>query len=335
MFVVQKGTPNSNTFIQFNVGHGECNFVFDKKHDFLLIDCGADAPARYSHIPLIIENYCIGMKSSFILTHYHSDHYSLFGSFSNPGNLFYRVYAPKIPIYQNYASSLLFEYIALSVISNYSYFNILPQIFNFGAHIIECDSNSIISEFNQKFDVFWPNFDEIEFTSRRDNVHYKRILNTLKNVESEYNISISNNEESFVNAIKSLRKGYEDLNEEKKNVIKDYLNEFREAFSAVADLHSLGFNSKYKRKDRYLILGDIPARILNHITISGKKDYNIIKASHHGTEFGTSLSNAHSDYVLISRNSKERPRITQIDPRYNMISNVVLNTEIDGHCIVI
>jgi len=333
MISIKKGRKNCNTFIQFDVEHGECNFLLDKKNDFLLIDCGSKAPLQNSWVPQLIENYCQGMQSSLILTHYHDDHYSLFHHFQNPSQFLKKIYVPKVPIHKSYASGLLFEIIALAILSNYSYFNVLPKVFNCGAKIIECDSRCIIPEFGQQFNVFWPDFSYFNVNQNEEQM-YRRILAGLKKIEKELDISIEvDKDKSFVENIRRLREKYEDIEEEKRSIIKDTIREFGSAFSDVANLHSLGFNSKYKRKDRYLVLGDIPSNVLNHVIIPGKPQYDIIKAAHHGTEFGTQLSNIQATYVLISRNTKKR-KIKPIDTRYSQIAKTIMNTETDGTCII-
>jgi hypothetical protein len=88
-------------------------------------------------------------------------------------------------------------------------------------------------------------------------------------------------------------------------------------------------------KERYLTLGDIPSDVLDHVPIPGKPKYDIIKAAHHGTEFGKQLSNIQTNYTLISRNDKQRPNLNPIDPRYSAISKAIINTETDGTRIIV
>jgi hypothetical protein len=169
----------------------------------LLIDCGTDAPTKNAWVPKLIENYCQGMKSSLILTHFHDDHYSLFHHFQDPAKFLDKIYVPKVPIHQSYASDLLFEFVALAIVSNYSYFNVLPKVFNCGAQIIECDNTTLISEFGQQFNVFWPDFSYFKVSQCQEN-RYKKILCNLKKLEKELDISIEVEKyKSFVETLDS------------------------------------------------------------------------------------------------------------------------------------
>jgi hypothetical protein len=125
-----------------------------------------------------------------------------------------------------------------------------------------------------------------------------------------------------------------ELPDEDRRHIQDVLKGLEENLRSLTHMFTLVVNTCRNRYSRFLFLGDIDKSVLDIIKIPGKRYYSLLKASHHGTQFGSALCNMSTEFLLVSRNQREYPRIGPIDSGY--ISNVgyrmILSTEFLGHC---
>lgn len=328
--------------IMFDVGHGDSFLLMNNKKAFL-VDCGSRQPFHHTDIPKKIERILRKDNScAFVLSHYHYDHFSLFSMLQNPSAIFSKIYVPYLCPHgpASHASNFVIKYLILAIISKYSYFDVLPEIFVRSRRPIKMlKRGDLIKGPHQNFKVFWPDLYNIIIFNRKLEHLIKKYNKLLEKFFKNLNIEFHDfeTEDDVVNLFQHL---YEirnmDMKEDKKHIIHGNLIELKNIFSRTANLFSLGFTSIYKRKDRFLFLGDIPNHVLNVISVPGKKSYHSIKASHHGSSFGNSLNYIRTNFILISRNQREFPLLKPIHPKYfrNIIYNDMLITEKIGHCIV-
>ncbi len=71
----------------------------------------------------------------------------------------------------------------------------------------------------------------------------------------------------------------------------------------LANNVSLAFESK-SPDSKILFLGDLPSEVLDVVHIEPGR-FHLVKAAHHGTEFGSNLEPVSADFVFISRNERE------------------------------
>lgn len=129
---------------------------------------------------------------------------------------------------------------------------------------------------------------------------------------------------------------YHELPEQIREEIHETLKQVEREFSDIANIFSIAFRTHYKRRSRFLFLGDLTDDLLNQITVPGNKRYECFKTAHHGTAFGKALRNMSTDFLLVSRSQKEFPNIKKINDGYlsKMRYQMLLSTEFLGDCYI-
>lgn len=119
---------------------------------------------------------------------------------------------------------------------------------------------------------------------------------------------------------------------ENSNIFKTLENIERD-LGPIANTFSIAFRTKYWRTPTLLFLGDVPGSILNKLCIPNSRAYDFVKASHHGTEFGKSLANVHTIFVLISRIERSK-KLNRVNDGYinELRYNMLLSTSFLGDC---
>ena len=327
----------------FDVGHGDSLLLLDKNRQGLLVDCGSQIPQLHTDVPKTIETIVSKNNTcGFIISHYHFDHYSLFHWLGRPDLLFSKVYVPYIPFQGPglEAARAVMDYISAAVLVDYSYYRILPEIFGKAkSPIVPCKTGDYIKEASQNLRVLWPDVLHPSLGTDKTRSIARHVKQSIEPILSDLNfgVPVFGKEDpvvAFFEYLEYLRN--RELSKERKRKVQRILSELEGAFKELANLFSLIANSYRKRHSRFLFLSDANSRILNTITIPGRRDYNCIKAAHHGTSFGKGLSGLSTEFLLVSRNKREFS-IREVHDGYllNIDSKMILSTEFLRHCLIL
>jgi len=343
-FLVFKSKSNLdyNTMI-FDVGHGDSVLLLDQENKGLLLDCGSLKPQLHIEVPMTIESVLPKDKScGFVVSHYHFDHYSLFHWIKNPTLVFSKIYVPYLPFSGPgfEAARAIMDFTWAAVLADYSYYRILPEIFGkTNSQIVPCKKGDFVTEGNQNLRILWPDISHSILGSNKIRQIARKVTATIESTmaDLDYRVPTFQPEDSFsqfieyVNYLKN-----QDLADEKKRKIQAVLGNVEGEFRTVANLLSIVAVSFRKRNGRILHLGDAEDDVLNEITISGSYNYSFIKAAHHGTCFGESISNLDTEFLIISRSKREFSDIKEIHDGYlaDIQCRMILSTEHLHHCLV-
>lgn len=323
-----------------DVGHGDSLLLTDRNKGFLF-DCGTLYPRKHLDVPKHIEMMLSAINNNGLLvSHYHFDHYSFIRYFQNPGSLFSRIYVPDLPVTgpANLASRAIRNFLKLSVTTKFSHYHLLPELYSrVHAPIIPCRKGDAVRCTGNNLRVIWPDFTHPIFQSRPIQQRAKSIINTCEPYLEEMDLRPIPEDTSVTRFFQYL--DYLNRREVPYDVtrIKNILEEMETAFQDLADTFSIVANSWRKRFGRLLFLGDIKEAVLNSIHIPGKREYTMIKAAHHGTRFGKSLNDLSTEFLVISRDIKEFPRLRDIHKNYYKSINAVsiISTEHLSHSIIL
>jgi len=326
----------------FDVGHGDCVLIISNSGLGLLIDCGSVEPSRYLRIPSFIESLQFSGKCGLVVSHYHWDHYSLFRGFTHPEKLFSTVYFPDLPLSgpAKVASFAMMDFMIVSVFADFSYYRILPEVFEkAGVNHKFCRRGCTIPEANLPLKVFWPDFAHASLQTNKVRERAYIVRRILEPIMDHHDIQMPSryeNEYSMERFFQDIQKEelrYPRVDERERKDICDALEHLESSFHDLANIFSLAFRTHYKRKNRFLFLGDLESSILNKISIPGAGRYECVKSSHHGTEFGTALDWVSTEILLVSRDEK-RQRIRKIDDGYihKLRHEKLLSTGFVGNC---
>lgn len=280
----------------FDVGHGDCVLIIDDMSQGLLVDCGSLKPRAYFKVPAFIENFSLlGNMCGFVVSHYHWDHYSLFRWFRHPEALFSNLYFPDLPIVGpgRQATLAIMDFLKVSVFANFSDYRILPEIFmKTQRPIVFCKKGVTIPEASLPLKVFWPDFYHPFLGSEGVRRKANTVREIIEPIMDRYGIpkpsryGTDYSMERFLRDLEVEEIQYRELREKARKEICKTLEHVERAFSDLANIFSIAFRTYYKRKGRFLFLGDLTGDILNQISIPGTNRYDFLKAAHHGTEFG-------------------------------------------------
>jgi hypothetical protein len=329
--------------VLFDVGHGECILICSDWLKGFLIDCGAKYPRNHLQVPFLIEKFLPHNNScGFVISHYHSDHYSLFQCFNRPDRLFSNIYVPDMPTTgpNGHVTYAIMEFLAVASVINFRNYRILPDIFRkCKKRPIQRKKGQFIHEAGLSFYVFWPDPSHKALKTASIIQKAKMARQKIKPWIDKYRISIADEKgvsiEQFFDLLQELSLREVPEPEERKQVEKT-LRQLEGIFKKSADRLSLGFKTYNQAKgEKFLFLGDLENAVLNRITITkGEFAYDFVKASHHGTRFGKSLRKLSTEFLLVSRNKGEYSRISDIHNGYfsQMRCRLVLSTEFLGTC---
>lgn len=332
-----------NDLVMFDVGHGDCILILSEGLKGFLIDCGANYPRNHLQVPFLIEKFLPHNNScGFVISHYHSDHYSLFQCFNRPDRLFSNIYVPDMPTTgpSRHVTYAVMEFLAVAIVVNFRNYRVLPDIFRKCKKApIPRKKGQFIREASLSFYVFWPDPSHKALQTASITKRAKMLRQEIKPWIDEYKISIADEKgvsmEQFFGLLQELSLREVPDPEEVKKVEKT-LRKLEGIFNKSADRLSLGFKTHNEPKgEKFLFLGDLENTVLNRITIT-KSDcaYDFVKASHHGTRFGKSLHKLSTEFLLVSRNQREYPGIRDVHNGYfsQMRCRLMLNTEFLGTC---
>ncbi|MFC1487446.1 hypothetical protein ACFLRN_07170 [Thermoproteota archaeon] len=328
--------------VLFDVGHGECILIFDGMLKSFLVDCGALYSRKHLNVPRWIERILPNNNSSgFVISHYHIGHYNLFQCFKRPNFLFSNIYVPNLPTkgVNKHVSYVLMEFIAVANVINFRNYRILPDIFRrFKKTPIPLQKGDLIHEMGLSFRVFWPDPKHKALNTKAIITKAKKLRKKIKPWIDKYEISIPDEDVSIAHFFGILQelslKEVPDF--EETNKVEKTLSDLDGIFKECCDLLSIGFQTQNgSLGNKFLFLGDLKNSILNNIIITKNNfEYDFVKASHHGTRFGRSLKNISTEFVLVSRNETEYPRIRKVHPGYykKIRCRILLNTNFSRTC---
>jgi len=329
----------------YDVGHGDCVLLMDRYHRGLLVDCGTIRPKLHAQVPEMIENILpMNNECGFIVSHYHFDHYSLFKFLRRPELIFSKVYVPDLPTTGpgREAVQAIKSYLIAAVLTDYSYYRILPEISErVRQPITPCRKGEYIKESGLNLKVLWPDLSHPILGNRKIINIASEVRTRIEPFLNRHNITIPSGEETeysaleqFLGKLMDLR--YREVLSEEREEAHRILGDIEGSFKSLANLFSLVVNTHRKRSSRFLFLGDIDDSILDQIQIPGKRYYNCLKSAHHGTYFGKALRNISAEFILVSRNQKEFQSSGKIHDGYisNIDYRIILSTEFLGHCCI-
>lgn len=333
----------------FDVGHGDCVLISDDKDQGLLVDCGALKPQKYFKVPQFVEYSLLANNMcGFVVSHYHWDHYSLFRRFKHPDALFSKLYLPNLPIRGpgREAALAIMDYLKVAIFSDFLYYRILPEMYDLfiktGRPIVFCKKGVIIDEASLRLKVFWPDLYHPSLGSKRVKEKASAVRKIIEPLMERYDIP----KPSRYDTAYSIEKFFQDLRREElryrkspeqiRGEIYETLEQVERDFSDLANIFSIAFRTYYKRRSRFLFLGDLTDDLLDQIIILGNRRYECLKAAHHGTTFGRALRNMSTEFLLVSRSQREFPNIKEINDGYisKMRYQMLLSTEFLGDCYI-
>ena len=333
--VVVSGHILDGDITMFDVGHGDCLLIRNGHHEGLLIDCGAQNPSKYDHIPLCIESLVRRDNSCGILiSHYHEDHYRLYMGFNHPNQTFSQVYLPNIPLYgpNQMIGRAMYAFMVVAMISLYPHFRIIPHLMKtFNRPIIFKQKSEHINEGGVDYNVLWPDIDNDILGTKSMINKAKYVLHVLEPILKEYEIRFPEDTRDLIELIRGLDLIISPSDSERFHKILDSLES---SFSQFADKLSLVIQTSRGSMFKGLFLGDAPRPVLNRIELLYlPRVFDMIKASHHGTRFGKSLNGLITKFLLVSRNRIEK-NVDQLNIRYlkNMHIYYIMNTEFLHTC---
>jgi len=319
----------STRLTMFDVGHGDCLLV-EVNGEELLVDCGSRSPAKYTQVPTYIKNDHL----SFVLCHYHSDHYNLSPHLSSRSG-FRTVYVPALPIAKPLLPISLFicNFLSLATLAFHRYFPALPFLMN-QRRVVPLEKGQPLREAGIEWQVLWPDFADLPF--------FRRIVSVAQRATEEINALIEHLTHEQKHAFETLSSSlFRSLKQGEESFVYDQearqlaplelpaesrrrLESLEDTFHTVADTLTLVFAS-----DIAAFFGDADQRVLD-IVEPLERTPLIVKASHHGTRFGECLQRMDATVLMISRGSSTG----RLHPSYlnAMRPKLTLRTDIHGTC---
>ncbi|MFQ5885570.1 MAG: MBL fold metallo-hydrolase, partial [Thermoplasmata archaeon] len=332
----------------FNVGHGDCFLVSKKNREFLLVDCGARFPGNHPSIPLVVEMILHGSTPShLVVSHYHYDHFSLLPEFALPSRILEKWYVPEIPHLGpgRQLGRAVMQFLMAATISRFERYWILAWLSRILGPPKALRKDMTIRGGGLSFDVLWPDLGSAILGTDHIKRKAKNIHEILENILRRLDLPIPDRDvpddmsatELFFESLPGIFARANELDDEQISWIHERLTELKDDFGFLADRLSIAMETSRWSRSRILFLGDLPQRILDFLEGDLKySSYGCIKAAHHGTEFGAALRDLSTDYLLVSRSTREFPPLKPVHHRYHdtLRYRDILTTEIHGSCFI-
>lgn len=329
----------------FNVGHGDSVLICDDNYHSLLVDIGTQTPREYAHVPHQIENLTYPRECGLIISHYHWDHYGLFRYFRHPSVLFSNVYFPDFEMGGpfNTLGLAMMEFLKTAISFEFGNYRILPEIIaNTNLSVKFCRKGTIINEITPPLRVFWPDFSHTSLRSSNIVNAAEKVRGNIEPIMDQYGIKKPPNSgknysmRSFFQDLEREEVAYRQQPKSEKTKVHKKLAKIEKDLSPVANILSIAFRTKNWSFPRFLFLGDIESSVLDKIYIPNSRNYDFLKASHHGTEFGSSLENLNTEFMMISRVEKSKHLSGIHDGYINRVHyRMLLSTSYLGDCFFV
>ncbi|MGB4655390.1 MAG: hypothetical protein WBH98_08165 [Bacteroidales bacterium] len=285
---------------------GDGLFVdFRLKNERLVTDFGSQHDVNKG----LLYRFCHSFPFSFVLSHFHSDHYSGLVNIAHSGMCAHidTVYFPRLPKFSNRSALLkAFQTVNFYLLGNdsgsmeYDFINLISKIsYNRRFNVIPVSQGDFINLGQKSFQVIWPPREiDNSFTEsvekviklfneelQKDDI-LQKIYKTLDNSfyqdkEEEFNFESEQTEKGTINLIDS-----EQRNERLKH-IKNLNDELR----GIANRISLAYCN-----NQLLFLGDLEANEIDNaleynLSVSNNSYWDMVILPHHGTHWGKEMSN--------------------------------------------
>jgi hypothetical protein len=237
----------------------------------------------------------------------------------------------------------MMEFLKTAIYFEFGNYRILSEIIaNTNLSVKFCRKGTVINEITPPLRVFWPDFSHTSL--RKSNVRKAaaKVIGSIEPIMAQYGIKKPPNSgknysmRSFFQDLEREEVAHRQQPESEKTEVHQILERIEKDLSPVANILSIAFRTKYWSFPKLLFLGDVESSVLDKIYIPNSRDYDFLKTSHHGTEFGNSLENLNTEFMLISRveNSKHLSGIH--DGYINRVHyRMLLSTSYLGDCFFV
>lgn len=277
---------------------------------------------------------------SFLLTHFHNDHYNGILKCNANNSLWYlnNFYHPIMPKFQD--NKLFFMYLLamnIRVTKNHPIQNTIlgfvRKLNRTPLNFIPIGTGDIIFCGNSKYEILWPPKELKEEdtlmqikTAIIDFERAKEIDSTLKDIYQNIEKLYSDKNINELNEIE-IETATDAIQEETSNEFSETIRTANDSLRRAANRLSVAF----RQDDNILFLGDLEKNEINHVVDELVKQhkitYKILIAAHHGTHWGNSLKSIKCKICLASVGESLRSHIKN---DYKNISNKFIRTDLWG-----
>jgi ribonuclease BN (tRNA processing enzyme) len=314
-----------------DVGDGLYLLIKNNRNYDLTVDFGGDN---------IKQNY-IGFVDSFLLTHFHVDHYNGIIDSGNYYSHWYleKFYHPNMPIFQQRKIFFMCLLAINKRISNnhpiqYSILSLVKKLNHKPLQFIPVSKGDVISCGTHNYEILWPP------KMLKDSETLKTISNAIEDFNEAKKVDKRLTEiyqrvnyeyiESDINSIRDLETmdSYPDSNNDNLEIIKKANTSLRNAANRLS--------VAFRQADNVLFLGDLEKKEINAVikdlAKKGNIYYDIVIAPHHGTHWSNSLNSIKSMFCLASSGDDMKKHIKN---DYRNICEKFIRTDEWGDILIV
>ncbi|WP_159435724.1 ComEC/Rec2 family competence protein [Salimicrobium salexigens] len=196
---------------------------------------------------------------------------------------------------------------------------------SFDGKAVNCENKFRVMKDNFTLDILSPNTKKLKKLSiewlrklKKQKINFS--LSNEKIFDDAYEFHMLRKEEQKIKESNISKRNESDMVSEIKGAVSQHINE--EVDDSIINGSSISFILEFNKK-RLLFLADAhPDLIVENLTKADKKNYNIVKLSHHGSKRNTTTQLAkilHSDIFLISTNGISR----HSHPNFDSLAKVI------------
>ena len=312
-----------------DVGFGECTVLGGKKQEILMVDCGSlnrrlGSGALFSeYAASMTERYGDASERSFLLTHFHKDHYGgLPAILRSSPHFFDRIYLPCCPRDEN-GVPLFMELTVLidafvtgpgveTVKMNGAALRFFRKICDLGGteQVFTLEAGDELLFDGESYRILWPPKEEYPFSQNlrelvdeADRILFRStdsyagaflelkqsLCETYKNCMDAFAYCTEAEEKERAFAVRELRRLTKELNALLPRL--HVLSAGQKVRELLCDRRTvmevsdeINGSSMILSSGRILLTGDATPETLERIRGELREDYEIVKAPHHGTE---------------------------------------------------
>ena len=287
---------------------------------------------------------CYRFHDSFLLTHFHKDHYNGILNCQNH-NFCWRLdnhhscwhldnfYHPVMPSFKEdkvFFLCLLAMNIRIS--KNHpiqsTILSLVRKLNRKPLHFIPVAKGDIFVCGNRKYEILWPPRElkeedilKVIKSAIKDFEKAKEADSTLKDIYRNVSLQYS---ESNINEVNERDVEIDFTEQETSEEVTEVIQKANTSLRKAANRLSVAF----RQDDNILFLGDLEKKEINFVVDDlikqNNTSYDILISSHHGTHWGNSLKSIHCDICLASIGSTLRSHIAY---DYKDISNKFVRTD--------
>ena len=337
--VVKKGVkvPPMEIIVP-DMGHGDCVGIFRPKKA-LLIDFGTNGVKRRAGEAQEVENMInTRNERKLIISHYHSDHYSLVKRF--PSKYFDESYLPALPP-RTAVGRVLLQTLALLIVMRYRHYPLIPEIIRTSRKIRPSIRSDTFTAVGLRWKVEWPDYRVLEKIRRVHNKseNLRRKISRITQKLSEAQRRRFEEIYGYLSRSLAPEERYENLKRIfpemdryeisgnsaiDNNSLRQHLREVEKDFKGITNYASL-----IVRNNLFLFTGDVANKVLDSYVRLNDQPYFFAKASHHGSCYGSGLDGLSGDILTISRDKRSKIRKEYF---YNVDWKILIDTARHGSC---